>query len=94
MEPFYTLVCEFNGGTYVSQFQAIDELHAVTVWASEFSKQQPALDQSCDVADAIGAKISDGDTPVRLEGLTNAWCATAVVGDELALLNIVKTSRD
>ena len=38
---FYTAICEFRGGTYVSQLFAADEVDAVRLWSEKIAKEKP-----------------------------------------------------
>lgn len=84
----YTIILEFRGGTYISQVRAISEKTAVDQWAQ-------SLDENVsEVALADRKKLSaefEIEDPVPLNGTTNAWCTSALVNNDLALLNIIKT---
>jgi len=84
----YTVLLEYAGGTFVCQVKATDEQDALKNWLINLRDRGIAGDCSGEVATAF-AGIADNLVP--LEGLTNAWCATALTERDLALVNIVRT---
>lgn len=86
----YTLLLDFQGGTYVSQTEAADEIEAVRLWCGQMAASAPAGRASASLAKAL-RKGLEVDPPVALEALTGVWCMTAVHGRSLALLNIVRS---
>lgn len=88
----YTIVCEFRGGTYVSQVLADDLLGAIKAWTDYLQIQRPIPRVSKHLAKAVIAEIS-GELPVALVGLTGVWCVTAIYGGDLMLANIVDTAH-
>jgi hypothetical protein len=89
--PLYTFVFEYAGGTYISQVTAASPKSAVRRWAEEL----PA-DEIDDLGPASKARLIDEATaepPAPINGLTNAWCVTALIRGKLALINFVKTSE-
>jgi hypothetical protein len=87
--PFYTLIMEFVGGTYISQVSASSPKSACVKWA-----------ETLDVAQITGLGVATkkslveqmkDDFPVPLNGLVRAWCKTALVRGNLALINLVQT---
>lgn len=85
-EPLYTLICDFDGGTYVSQVRARNEQEAVKLWARLVERERPLGDASDDIGRHV---VRDDSSSVLLEGLTNVWCLTGEIGGRLLLLNIV-----
>ena len=84
----YTIVLDFDGGTYIRQERAADADTAVAVWEKRKS-----------VRNFLGLRHTKGSLfdeevdriPVALKGLRNVWCTSALVGEKLALINVVKT---
>jgi hypothetical protein len=86
----YTIVCDYAGGTFVSQVQATDEHDALTQLATVLPSERTLGDASERVAKAALA----GDSElVPIEGLTGVWCWTATVDDALALINIIRSAE-
>jgi hypothetical protein len=90
--PFYTLVLDYAGGTYVSQISAPSEKSACVKWARQ-------LDVSA--IPGLGHKAKESlvqqmkaDSPVAFTGTVNAWCTSASVRGKLALINLVRTARN
>jgi hypothetical protein len=90
MMDLYTIVCDYAGGTFVSQVQATDEHDALAQLAAVLSNERTLGDASDRVAKAALA----GDSElVPLEGLIGVWCWTATVDDALALFNIIRSAE-
>ncbi len=84
----YTIVCEFRGGTYVSQVQATDEIAAVRVWADKVSKERPIPRSSSYVATAVLHHLHEYGLSA-LTGLKNVWCFGGEVGASSILGDII-----
>ncbi len=84
------MICEFRGGTYISQVSATDEQAAIAEWCSKIAADTPIPDASLIVAKAFD-EIYGVEVPVPLDGLRNVWCASASCADNMAFLNIVMT---
>jgi hypothetical protein len=82
----FTLILEFDGGTYISQFRAPSVMHAVAQYPSHLlgNKKLCTLAIRRRLAEALSA-----EKPVSIEGVRNVWCCSASVGKRFALLNIV-----
>jgi hypothetical protein len=87
----YTFIMEYAGGTYVSQVNAPAPESACVKWA-----------QSLDVSEVDGLDLNGKEslveqmreeTPTPLEDLVNVWCKSALVRDELAIINLVRTEQ-
>ncbi len=88
----YTLVLDFHGGTYISQFDAASAVDAVTAWCGELQEEQLLGEASSDVAEGIMIDAVENSL-VEVEGLHGAWCAATTVSGALALLNVIITQR-
>jgi hypothetical protein len=89
--PLYTFIMEYAGGTYVSQVSAPTPKAACVQWAQGVDVSQVS---------GLGRKSQESlieemnaAAPVTISGLSNAWCATALIRGELLLINIVRTER-
>jgi hypothetical protein len=85
----FTLILEFDGGTYISQFRAASVVHAVAQYPSHLlsNKELCTLAIRKRLVEALSA-----EKPVAIEGVRNVWCCSAPVGKRFALLNIVGTA--
>jgi hypothetical protein len=88
----YTVLCEFRGGTYVSQVSGSDVHEAVKSWTDYLARDRPIPQYSTNLAKAIAAQAED-TAPAALEGLAGVWRVSAVCGGDLILANIVETAQ-
>jgi hypothetical protein len=89
----YTVLLELSGTTSVSQVRAASTQMALSQWTGKL-RESDAYGLSRDTARQLYNAISylEGiHVPVPLDGLDNVWCVSALVGSELALINIVET---
>ena len=85
----YTVICEFRGGAYISQVSAVDEQDAVLEWSERIAKEKPIHRASKHLARRALLEPASGGPPVRLDGLTGAWCMTSSIGKDLVLWTLV-----
>ena len=85
----FTVVLEFDGGTYISQFRSASVRAAVEKHAFQLigNKGMSTLANRRRLADRLSV-----DQPVAIEGIRNVWCCSASVGKKFALVNIVATA--
>lgn len=87
--PLYTFVLDYEGGTYVSQVDAPSFGVAPAIWAETLvpgvvhGMREASIRQ-------LRNELAEKEA-VLLEGLTHAWCITALVRGKLALINYVQT---
>jgi hypothetical protein len=85
----FTVVLEFGGGTYISQFKARSP-HAAAV------KHATHLISIKDMSTPSDRRRLAGrlslEEPIAIQGIRNVWCCTASVGRKFALVNIVATA--
>ena len=86
----YTIVCDYAGGTFVSQVPASDEHDAVAQWAALLKDKRTLGERSAQLAKQ--ALVRD-DGLVALDGLTGAWCWSATIEGALALVNIIRSAE-
>jgi len=84
----FTVVCEFRGGTYVSQHFAEDERQAAQQWAEYLKRDRPISRASTYLAKTVAADLPERP-PVPLDGLSSVWCLSALCGGDLMLANII-----
>ena len=87
----YTIICEFRGGTYISQIEAEDELDALDQWCAIIQTDKPIPRSSAHVAKAVRRDIKDRERAAPLDGLVGVWCFSSLMGGDLVLINIVHT---
>jgi len=88
----YTLLCEYGGGSYLSQTYASDQHSALMNWARGFAPEGISSDVSSEIAkSAVEVRDANGDEITPVYGLVGVWCWTAMVADKLALLTIVRS---
>jgi hypothetical protein len=85
----FTVVLEFNGGTYISQFRVVSPRAALKKYAAQVVGNTAIgqLPTRRRLADQLKA-----DEPIAIEGVHGVWCCSAVIGRKGALVNIVKTA--
>jgi len=85
----FTVVLEFDGGTYISQFQARAAHNAAVKHTADLigNKEMSTLANRRRLADRLSA-----ERPVAIEGVRNVWCCSVSVGKKFALVNIVATA--
>ena len=84
----YTFIAEFRGGTYISQYEAINLTKALFIWADNLDSQI-FKDR---VKIRIQEKVKEKDfSPVSIETVDNVWCSSYVIFRSFLLLNIVET---
>ena len=88
----FTVLCEYDGGTYISQHLGENEIDACRKWMVDFSERSPVPIFSPLISDAVLADFERGDFPVNIGGLKNAWCASTSADGKYVGIVIVKTS--
>lgn len=86
----FTIVCEYAGGTYISQVRAADHERAIIEWAALLRREQPIEGAS----DQIAQDADDTQTDtVPIKGLAGVWCWTGTATQGLALVNIIRSAQ-
>ncbi len=85
----FTVILEFDGGTYISQFQASSADEVAVKHADHLVslKRMSTLTNRRRLADNLLE-----ERPVAIKGLRKVWCCSASVRGKLALVNIVATA--
>jgi len=84
----FTIVCEFEGGSYVSQVRAPNEQQALLAWADGIRVDQTMGGDTNRIATNA---VEDADPPTPLAGLEGVWCWTTNIAGKLVLANIVQS---
>ena len=87
----YTIVCEFRGGTYVSQVTGDDVNEAVRLWADYLAHEKPIPQASTYLARSVAANLDD-TPPASLNGLSGVWCITGSCGGDFMLAHIIENT--
>lgn len=87
MSELYTFFLDYDGGTYVYQVKSSFD-NVCKTWAEGLNAN--FLDQSKRKSLITQMKSAE---PVLIDGLRNAWCVSALIEDNLALVHFVRTER-
>lgn len=87
--PLFTVILEFDGGTYISQFQASSAYAAARMHAQYLVdiKGMDTLSNRMRLAEHLSQ-----ERPVPIGGVRKVWCSSASLRGKLALVNIVATA--
>jgi hypothetical protein len=85
----FTVILEFDGGTYISQFRASSPHDAAVKHADHVVKLNGMSTPR--IRKRLGGQLSV-ETPVAIEGMRKVWCCSASVVRKLALVNVVATA--
>jgi len=83
----YTVILDFKGGTYISQIEENNEELALHRWVR-------SVDHTLSELDSEDRKVFTFDMDHALTpllDLQNIWCATFLINDSVALVNIINT---
>lgn len=85
----FTIMCEFDGGTYLSQVHATDEEQALIAWSEVLRREKPmggdALLIACEAA-------AQKDDLTAVESLSGVWCWSGMVESRLILTHMVRSA--
>jgi hypothetical protein len=85
----FTVVLEFGGGTYISQFKAASA-HAAAIKHAAHLISIKGMSTPSDrkrLAESLSL-----EQPIAIQGIRSVWCCSASVGRKFALVNIVATA--
>jgi len=88
--PLYTVVLEFDGGTYIQQFRAASAFSAAAKHAVRLVKNNDI--GTVATRKRLAHKLAT-DKPTAIQGMRNVWCCFASVGRKSALVNIIATAN-
>lgn len=87
----YTIIMDWDGGTYLYQAQGQDVHRAVCRCIEELDLGPiPGMGPAARTRLAADVRKQE---PVAITGLTNVWCYSASVRGELAILHVVRTDE-
>lgn len=87
----FTLILDFDGGTYVAQVYSPSVDEVLPEWIRKLKLPASLGLDSKQAAGLVRAFETDKRAPAVLTDTINAWCTTVLVGERLALLNIIAT---
>jgi hypothetical protein len=90
--PFYTVIMEYAGGTYISQVNTPSEKSACVKWAQKLNASEIRR-LGLRGKESLIQQMKD-ESPVPLTGTVNAWCTGALIRGKSALINLVQTDRN
>ena len=91
----FTVIVDYDGGTYIGQVEADDANQAALAWATQLEVRDiPGMGNKSKEALKTDLKVkqTDGYGPTFLDGLVNVWCESSLVRGKLILIHIVQTS--
>ena len=82
----FTFIAEFRGGTYITQYNTVDILEALSIWVE-------SLDNSIYPQRIIHKlqKAIANEQPIPIKGVDNVWCCSFSPYNSFLLLNIIET---
>jgi hypothetical protein len=86
----FTVLLEFDGGTYIAQLRASSPRTAIAKYAAQLVDNSAVgrLPARKRLAETLSVEV-----PVAIEGMRKVWCCSASIGRKLALVNIVQMSE-
>lgn len=88
----FTIILEYDGGTYCSQLLAVDAASALRRWAETFEQRMDGFDASicAELRRSVNNDFAaDCASLVPMTGIKSVWCWSS----NGALVNIVKTAE-
>jgi hypothetical protein len=86
----FTLIVDYDGGTYISQWSATSPKRALVKWARSFDFSViPRVKNSW--LEDLRTHIAR-ERPVRISGTKAVWCESGALGNKLMIINIVRTA--
>jgi hypothetical protein len=86
----FTIVCDYDGGTYVSQFDGLDLVDIARQWCAMLRTEKPIPRSSTLIANRVLRDLEGDDGPNPLNGLINVWQIGAPIGRGFYTATIVR----
>ena len=86
----YTLILQYDGGTYIGQAEADDARAALRSWA-DWVTAGGIPELTARVRTRLAREFAE-DEPAPILGVSGVWCCSASVRGRLGLVNIVRTA--
>jgi len=90
MRHLYTVICEYDGGTYIAQEMADSPKGAVHSWLDRLGSKDRLPRQ-------LRKQLQDDlneDPPIAVDECDNVWCYSASSEKGLVLINVVLTASE
>jgi hypothetical protein len=87
-EKLYSVVLEYNGGTYIAQVSGESYRAVLPRWISSLDQRNLA---SWGIGHSELIQVAGSDEPTAIDGCTNIWCVTGSAKKGLVLINIIAT---
>ena len=91
-DSLFTVICDYDGGTYISQHRCEEPADAVAEWAAPGSFLIQKLKLSPEKHRRLQNDLAES-LPVSLDDTTSIWCSSARLKKKLLILHIVKTAK-
>jgi hypothetical protein len=86
----FTVACDYDGGTYVSQFDGLDPVDIARQWSVMLRTDRPISRSSAHIANRVLRDLESECGPCPLDGLVNVWQIGAPVGRGFYTATIVQ----
>lgn len=86
----FTVIADFDGGTYIGQAEAESPREAAVAWAERLD-----AGEILGVGRALRSRLVEAllaDDPTPINAIRSCWCMTVQVRGKLMLVNVVKTA--
>lgn len=91
--PLYTCIMDYLGGTYISQVRARTPRSAARAWARQLDYDAVRGLGRVGKEKLIEWMTSGDGDPVPITGVKNSWCSSALVRNEVILVNFVRAEE-
>ena len=88
----YTIITDYKEGTYLSQFEGDNPKQALHNWAKKYDLNQIEGMGESERTEVIEELLDEDLMPIKT--LSNVWCASSTVNNNLLLIHIVKTNKN
>ena len=93
MAHFFTIICEYKGGTYTEQLRAEHPVHAFELWAEKFKNEQVLTQvEKRKFVREVQYSLDQSNLAV-MNGLQNIWYEGFSLKDDLLEVIIVGMSE-
>ena len=87
----FTTVCDFDGGTYVSQqLEAKDAVEAIQLWSKALQRDEFIPKQSIEIAKLFEKDARGEFPPVALAGLLDVWQSSVTIDDKHCTVTLIR----